>query len=157
MWPPGAAAEQEVAEGGLRVEEFRTVVTQKYADFSGRASRREYWMFVLVYVVAMLAISAVGAILTAMMGRNGAAISVAVNAVVLLGALALIIPSLAVTVRRLHDAGHSGLWWLITFVPFGGIVLLIFALQDSQPGDNQWGPNPKGISAPAYPSPSPAA
>jgi uncharacterized membrane protein YhaH (DUF805 family) len=114
-------------------------------------------MFVLVYVVALLAISAVGAILTAMMGRNGGAISIAVNAVVLLGALALIIPSLAVTVRRLHDAGHSGWWWLITFIPFGGIVLLIFALQDSQPGDNQWGPNPKGISTPAYPSPSPAA
>ncbi len=58
-------------------------------------------------------------------------------------ALALIIPSLAVTVRRLHDTNRSGWWYLITFVPLGGIVLLVFMCLDSEPGSNKWGPNPK--------------
>ncbi|MCL2304252.1 MAG: DUF805 domain-containing protein, partial [Planctomycetaceae bacterium] len=57
----------------------------------------------------------------------------------------LIIPSLAVIVRRLHDAGYSGWMYFISLVPFvGGIILLVFLLQDSQPGRNQYGPNPKG-------------
>jgi uncharacterized membrane protein YhaH (DUF805 family) len=61
--------------------------------------------------------------------------------------LASFIPSIALGVRRLHDIGYSGWWLLIGFVPFvGGILLLVFALMDSQPGTNRYGPNPKEIA-----------
>lgn len=67
--------------------------------------------------------------------------------------LATVVPSLAVTVRRLHDTGRSGWWWFIGLVPFvGGIVLLVLTLLDSTP-DNQYGPNPKGLIQPSgYPA-----
>jgi len=113
-------------------------------------------MYALVYVVIAIALSVVFGIIGAAVMRDGAGSTLGSAAVGILG-LALIIPSLAVTVRRLHDTGRSGWWWLISIVPFGSIVLFVFTVLDSQPGDNQWGPNPKGISAPAYPSPSPAA
>lgn len=60
--------------------------------------------------------------------------------------LAVLVPSLAVIVRRLHDIGKSGGWFFISFVPFvGGIILLVFECMDSQPGENAYGPNPKGV------------
>ena len=65
-------------------------------------------------------------------------------AIVTILGLVHFIPSLAVTVRRLHDTGKSGWWLLIAFIPFiGAIVLLVFLVQDSHPGTNEWGPNPK--------------
>jgi uncharacterized membrane protein YhaH (DUF805 family) len=60
--------------------------------------------------------------------------------------LAVLIPSLAVSVRRLHDTGRSGWWILLGIIPLLGLVVLFFAAQDSQPGDNQYGPNPKGLA-----------
>ena len=63
-------------------------------------------------------------------------------------ALGLIIPNISVTFRRLHDIGRSGWWWLLALICcVGQIILFVFALQDSQPGDNQYGPNPKGMAA----------
>jgi uncharacterized membrane protein YhaH (DUF805 family) len=69
-------------------------------------------------------------------------------------ALALLLPSLAVTARRLHDTGRSGWWILIGIIPLiGAIVLLVFECQDSQPQTNQYGPSPKPLGAdPAWPS-----
>ncbi|GAA5513385.1 inner membrane protein YhaH [Deinococcus carri] len=62
--------------------------------------------------------------------------------------LALFLPSLAVTIRRLHDTGRSGWWVLISLIPLiGGLVLFIFLVLDSQPGPNKWGPNPKGMQS----------
>jgi uncharacterized membrane protein YhaH (DUF805 family) len=108
----------------------RSVLTQ-YATFSGRARRSEYWWFYLAYVIASVAASIIDGILGVM-----------VLGVIL--ALGLLIPSLAVSVRRLHDIGKSGWWLLIGLIPLVGvIVLLVFACQDSQPGTNQWGPSPK--------------
>ena len=101
-------------------------VLKKYAVFSGRARRAEYWYFYLFnFIIGVLfAIGTLGGIYS----------------------LAVLIPSIAVTVRRLHDTNHSGWWLLISFIPFfGGIILLIFLLQDSQPGENQYGPNPKEV------------
>ncbi len=108
-------------------------VLKKYAEFSGRARRTEYWMFVLFNLI----ISAViGVIDRSVLGSNALGI---------IYSLAVLIPSLAVSVRRLHDTGRSGWWLLIGLVPIlGWIVLLVFAVQDSQPGANQYGPNPKG-------------
>ena len=102
----------------------------KYADFSGRATRSEYWLFTIINSV----------ILAVLLGL-AAAISWWILAVFAVFYLAVLLPSLAVLVRRLHDTGRSGWWILISFVPFGGIVLLIFTLMGSG-GPNDYGPEP---------------
>jgi uncharacterized membrane protein YhaH (DUF805 family) len=111
-------------------------VMKQYVDFRGRARRKEYWMFVLINLLIAIAIG----IVDAMIGFG------------ILGfvyAVAVFLPSIAVTVRRLHDSGRTGWWILIGLVPFVGIlVILVFMVLDSQPGDNAYGPNPKA-AAPA--------
>ncbi len=116
--------------------DFQTAVQTvfyKYADFSGRARRSEYWYFVLFVFLASAAVSFVGGIFGQGMIR------------LLTGLFSVIIflPSIAVLFRRLHDTGRSGLWFLLGFIPLGQIVLIIFCCQDSQDGYNQYGPNPK--------------
>ncbi|WP_187261346.1 DUF805 domain-containing protein [Pontibacter beigongshangensis] len=113
-------------------------VLRKYAVFSGRARRSEYWYFVLFNVLISMVLSFVDLTI-------GTATST--GSIGLLGglySLAVFIPSLAVAVRRLHDTGKSGWWVLFGLIPvLGWIVLIIFMFIDSQPGDNQYGPNPK--------------
>jgi len=112
---------------------------RKYAEFSGRARRTEYWMFVLFNVLASGALSVLEAL-----AFNGPGVLSG------LYSLAVLVPSLAVSVRRLHDTGRSGWWLLIALVPLlGVVVLLVFAVQDGQPGDNAYGPNPKVAAAAA--------
>ncbi len=109
---------------------------RKYADFSGRSRRKEYWFFVLFYLIIYLVLAIVD---TVILGSEG------IGLLTTLFALAMLIPGIAVSVRRLHDTGRSGWWILIGFIPFIGlIVLLVFYFQDSQPGSNEYGPNPKG-------------
>ncbi|MDR0983100.1 MAG: DUF805 domain-containing protein [Culturomica sp.] len=116
-------------------------VWKQYADFSGRARRKEYWMFTLfnaLIVMVLFAILASGAA----SGSDG----MSIFGGILYGgyALAVIIPSLAVCVRRLHDVGKSGWYYLIGLIPLvGGIILLVWFCTDSQSGENQWGVNPK--------------
>lgn len=105
-------------------------VLMKYVTFEGRARRSEYWWWVLFLVI----VYAVTVALDAALG------SAAFTAV---AALALFLPTLAVGARRLHDVGMSGWWLLLDLVPFGALVLLVFALQDSRPGTNRFGPSPK--------------
>ena len=109
------------------------VVMKKYAVFSGRARRREYWMFVLFNVLIAIAIGIVLGILGGILGM-GTDLSNPAGVVYGLGTL---IPSIAVGVRRMHDIGRSG-WWLLF-----PIVNIVFLFLDSQPGDNEYGPNPK--------------
>lgn len=113
-------------------------VLKKYAVFSGRARRQEYWMFVLFNVIIALVLGIIDQIAAiASLGSNGVLSA--------LYGLAVLLPSLAVGVRRLHDTGRSGWWMCIGLIPIiGALVLLIFAIQDSQPTDNQYGLNPKG-------------
>jgi uncharacterized membrane protein YhaH (DUF805 family) len=121
-------------------------VMSKYAVFSGRARRKEYWMFQLVNFVVVLVL--VAAFLT-----KPSRSLVPVLMLATIGyALTTLIPGLAVSVRRLHDVNFSGWWLLVGFVPMGGLVLLVFHVLDSTPGPNQYGPNPKGIGNP-YASP----
>ncbi len=111
-------------------------VLKKYTVFSGRAGREEYWMFFLFNLI----ISVVLGIVEAVAGGPG----------VLGGlyALAVLIPGIAVSVRRLHDTNRSGWLLLIGLVPLiGGIIFLVFMVQDSQAGENQYGPNPKAVIA----------
>jgi uncharacterized membrane protein YhaH (DUF805 family) len=109
---------------------------KKYAVFSGRARRTAYWMFVLFNVI----IAVVLAIIDGLVGSPGI--------LGLLYGLAVLIPGLAVSVRRLHDTNRSGWWLLICLIPLvGAIILLVFMVQDSQPGENRYGPNPKAAVA----------
>jgi uncharacterized membrane protein YhaH (DUF805 family) len=108
-------------------------VLKKYAVFDGRARRKEYWMFVLINVI----ISIVLAIVDRAIGTS---------LIVDIYGLAVLCPSLAVGIRRLHDTGRSGWWLLSALIPFiGAILIIIFEALDSQPGQNQYGPNPKGV------------
>ncbi|MBN9690500.1 MAG: DUF805 domain-containing protein [Verrucomicrobia bacterium] len=113
-------------------------VIKKYAVFSGRARRKEYWYFILFNTL----ISIVLGIIDGVAGTFNAEVGIG-----LLGGiygLFAFIPSLAVFVRRLHDTDHTGWWILIGFVPLiGAVVLLLFLVRDSTPGSNRFGPNPK--------------
>jgi uncharacterized membrane protein YhaH (DUF805 family) len=112
-------------------------VLRKYAVFGGRARRKEYWMFVLFNFI----ISFVLGLIDGFLGMADSGIGPLGG----LYTLAVLIPTIAVGVRRLHDTGRSGWWLLIALIPFlGWLVLLFFFVQDSQAGSNEYGPNPKG-------------
>ncbi|XHR29112.1 MAG: DUF805 domain-containing protein [Chthoniobacteraceae bacterium] len=116
-------------------------VLKNYAVFSGRARRKEYWYFFLFNFIITLILAVIASLLGAIPHTE------AFNLLNGLYSLAVLIPSIAVTVRRLHDTDRSGWWILISFIPLvGAIVLLVFTIQDSTPGDNQYGPNPKEIT-----------
>lgn len=105
---------------------------KKYADFKGRARRKEYWLFILLYSICYFI---------------AFLIDVASGALIIfttIVALGLLIPLISVAVRRLHDTDRSGWWFLLGFVPFANIVLLIFFFLDDTPGENRFGPDPKG-------------
>ena len=115
-------------------------VLRKYAVFSGRARRKEYWVFTLFNLLAMLVLS----FIDGMIGMYS--IEAGVGVLSGIYALGILIPSLAVTVRRLHDTSRTGWWILLAFIPLiGALVLLIFTVLDSTPGSNQYGPDPKGM------------
>jgi uncharacterized membrane protein YhaH (DUF805 family) len=117
----------------------------KYATFSGRAPRSEYWYFVLFCILA----SIVTAILdTALFRRAG------FSPLSTIASLGLVLPSLAASVRRLHDTGRSGWWVLLLFVPLvGQIILIVWYCTRGEPGPNRFGPPPfiQGEPAPAVP------
>ena len=108
-----------------------------YAKFDGRARRSEYWYFVLFYLVVVIALQVLGAMTDPTVG----------SLLVGLFVLGVIVPMIAVGVRRMHDTDHSG-WWVI--VP---IVPLVFSLMEGTPGDNRFGPSPKGLAGPMAPVP----
>ena len=121
------------------------MVWQKYAQFSGRSRRKEYWMFTLVNIIVCTVLYGVGTI--ALLDRSmflGVVVFLACGAY----GLAALIPGLAVSVRRLHDTNKSGLWLLLCLIPLGGLVVLVFCCMDGDPAPNQYGPNPKMIAAP---------
>lgn len=114
-------------------------VMKKYAVFSGRARRKEYWMFVLFNIIFAI----VAAILDNILGI--AIENVGYGPIYLLYGLAVLLPGLGVSIRRLHDVGKSGWFLFISLIPIvGGIWLLVLFCTDGNPGDNKYGPNPKG-------------
>jgi uncharacterized membrane protein YhaH (DUF805 family) len=121
--------------------DYYVAALKKYAEFGGRARRAEYWMFTLFNVLISIGLSIVDAIV----GTFGI--------LSLIYGVGVFIPGLAVTVRRLHDTNRSGWWMLIALIPLIGIVILIiFLIQDSDPGDNRYGRNPKGVAGPTVSS-----
>jgi uncharacterized membrane protein YhaH (DUF805 family) len=111
---------------------------KKYAVFSGRSRRKEYWYYVLFVAIISIVLNMIDGLLGTYNGSTGAGLLSTIFS------LAVLIPSIAVSVRRLHDIDRTGWWVLIGLVPLiGWIVLLIFHVQDSTPGTNRYGPNPK--------------
>ncbi len=113
--------------------EWYLKVLKQYADFNGRARRKEYWMFTLINFIIQMVLTMVG---TAIMGETGA----------LLGSiysLGMLVPSIAVAIRRMHDVGKSG-WYCL--IPFYNLYL---AVTDGDKGTNEYGPDPKGGSSEA--------
>jgi len=107
-------------------------VLKDYAVFTGRATRQEYWMFFLFNFVIVIVLS----FLETAIGSPGIFSAIY--------SLAVLIPGIAVTIRRLHDTGKSGWWILISFIPvIGAIVLLVFMVLDSDKDTNEYGENPK--------------
>lgn len=122
-------------------------VLKNYATFSGRARRKEYWMFFLISAL----ISIVLTLLDILLGTY----SVEYEAGLFSGlySLLILIPSIAVVVRRLHDTDRSGWWILISLIPLiGVIVLFVFICLDSQPGTNRFGANPKEAASQTLPT-----
>jgi uncharacterized membrane protein YhaH (DUF805 family) len=134
----------------------KSVLTQ-YAGFSGRARRSEYWWFSLFHGIVALVVMTCAvsiALITSFPATDppteaeAAALGTAMVASILMTDLVLLtlfLPGLAVIIRRLHDTGRSGWFYLISLIPFGGIVLLVFMCDDSNRGPNQYGPSPKYV------------
>ena len=102
-----------------------------YVDFNGRAPRAEFWYFVLFNFIIALVVSGIG-------------YAIGLDKLGSLYSLLVLLPALAVSVRRLHDTGKSGLFVLLGLIPLvGALILIYFYAQASQPGDNQYGDNPK--------------
>jgi len=113
------------------VEAWKAVVLERYAKFDGRAARPEFWWFYVANIIAAIVL----VILTQI-----SSIFWVLYAVYF---LAIIIPSIAVAIRRLHDSDKSGWWLLITFIPFGSIVLIVFWCLAGTPGPNKFGAGPE--------------
>ena len=117
------------------VEAVKICLQEKYCDFNGRARRSEFWWYALVAGIVSYLLAYIGLWLGGMTGYY------VVNAIV---GLALLLPGLGVIVRRLHDIGKSGWYFLIILIPIvGAIILLVWYCTDSQRTENEYGPSPK--------------
>ncbi|MEM1160107.1 MAG: DUF805 domain-containing protein [Pseudomonadota bacterium] len=115
----------------------------RYADFQGRSPRSEYWWFMLFYFAVMFTFSFVVSFLGAAMGSPTIVTVGTVIAVIIV--LGLIIPNIAVTIRRFHDQDKSGWFILLTFIPYlGALILIVFMCLKGTEGDNRFGPDPLG-------------
>ncbi|WP_405368985.1 DUF805 domain-containing protein [Nonlabens sp. Asnod2-A12] len=119
-----------------------------YANFTGRARRSEYWYFRLFNFIVLFFFFFIFMLLGSVKEMR-----VVLLIIYILYVLATIVPSVAVTVRRLHDTSRSGWSFLLGFVPVASIMLLIFLTEDSKYGANQWGVNPKGLGSDNFNAP----
>lgn len=110
---------------------------KQFTNFEGRSHRTAYWMFALFYFIFYIVAASADYLLNT-------------DVIVTLYGFILLLPSISIGARRLHDTGRTGWWQLIGIIPILGIiVVIVFLVQDSEPGDNSYGPNPKGQPVPA--------
>ncbi|MCQ2232584.1 MAG: DUF805 domain-containing protein [Paludibacteraceae bacterium] len=115
---------------------------KNYANFNGRARRKEYWMFTLFYTLLYLPVYAITMFATS---QELLSLALIANLLMMVIALGLLLPALAVQVRRLHDINKSGWWILLGFVPLANFALLYFTLKEGDKGENLYGPDPKSL------------
>jgi uncharacterized membrane protein YhaH (DUF805 family) len=137
------------------MESIRTVLS-KYANFNGRARASEFWWYYLAFMIVITVLYVLAVIPAAVAAANGGPgqdlSPVAVIAMLLLFVVAagLLLPTLAVTVRRLHDTDKSGFFYFMSFIPVaGGIIMLVLLAGAGTPGPNRFGPDPKAAEVPA--------
>jgi len=138
-----------------------TDVIKKYAVFNGRARRKEFWMFTLFSVIISIILSIIDRAIGTTYGANDSS-----GVLQSIYGLAILLPTIGVAIRRMHDTGRSGWWILISLIPcVGWIIFIVFAAQEGNAGDNQHGPDPKaaerfgpagGSGEPGYPGYPPA-
>jgi uncharacterized membrane protein YhaH (DUF805 family) len=137
--------------------EWYTTVLRKYVEFSGRARRKEFWMFTLFNVIIQIILSIIDRIIGTDYGNGSSGVLTSIYG------LAVLLPSIAVGIRRLHDTNRSGWWILIGLIPcVGWIILIVWYATEGVAGPNQYGPDPKAAERggfaggdPAYPPPYP--
>lgn len=143
------------------VENFNLITAyismfKKYFQFSGRSRRSEYWFSLLANGIVMTILYIImgismGPMISSIMmfgapPAGGMVFTTIMGILISLYSLAVLIPGIAMCIRRLHDIGKSGWFYLFCLIPtVGAIILLVFYASDSQPGENQYGPNPKGV------------
>ena len=128
------------------IEAVRVCLSEKYFTISGRASRSEYWWFTLAggLFAFIWGLSIAFAIL--LVDQISGTLYAMLMLFFVMAMLALIVPSITVSIRRLHDTGRSGWWYFVTFLPYvGSIILLVFTLLPSEEGENEYGPNPNAV------------
>src|SRR5215213_4045954 len=117
------------------VSYWKKVVLENYANFTGRARRAEFWWYFLANFIISIIFNIIDAVIGSGMGAG-------IGVIGLIYSLAVLVPGLAVGVRRLHDTGKSGWWLLIALIPLVGIiVLIVFFATDGVPGPNEYGPS----------------
>lgn len=132
--------------------EWMLMPMQRYAEFSGRSRRMEYWMFfvglmVFYTIVGTLFLGSLGSTNWYTQGGNIPAASAMTGLIFLLFSLAVVVPSIAVQVRRFHDQDRSGWMVLLNLIPYiGGLIVLVFMFLEGTSGPNSYGPDPKATS-----------
>ncbi|MBB6465896.1 DUF805 domain-containing protein [Aminobacter carboxidus] len=146
----GMAAEAGPTSTGLWSYFWRAITTN-YASFRARARRKEYWGYYLFWAISAVALAAVGFGIDGALGRLDAGMEEPIAGFALPGLflLATLLPSIAVTIRRIHDLGLSGWFYLLILLPYvGGLIIFVFTLIPSQKHENKWGPVPVGVRVP---------
>ncbi len=125
---------------------FKRAITTDYVNFRTRARRKEFWGFILFVYLGIAVLAAIGVGLDLVAGNMDDEEPVATIIIVIVAWLAVILPSISIMVRRQHDIGLSGWFYLLILVPYiGGLILFVFALIPSQKHENKWGPIPAGV------------
>ncbi|WP_218925781.1 DUF805 domain-containing protein [Flavobacterium sediminis] len=126
------------------IDWWKKVVLENYANFEGRARRKEFWMFQLINVLVIFIGMFLFGVISGSVKNSSSEFALIPLGLLALYLLLIFLPALAVTIRRLHDTNRSGWYYLLSFIPYaGGIIMLIFYVSEGTVGPNQYGYDPK--------------
>lgn len=124
------------------IDYFKMALTEKYAQFNGRSTRSEFWYFMLASYLILIVLGLVMGLVAYLTGDTSGIFWVFFGLFCIFG-LALMIPMIAISIRRLHDSGRSGWWYLACMIPYiGTVIYIVLMCLDTEAGTNQYGPNP---------------